>query len=135
MKINYNFVCRSLIALLFVVAGLQKLMHLEETARSVASLHVPFASLATLIVIAIEVPVALAFAWGYRICITGGILAAFVALVTIVVHGNIGQGMNLVMALKNIAIIGGIMFAINSCDCGQCPGSKKRASHNHDHNH
>jgi len=121
MKINYAFVARSLIALLFVVAGLQKLMHLQETTLSIAGLNVPFASLATLIVIAIEVPVALAFAWGYRICLTGSILAGFVALTTVVVHGNISQGSNLVMALKNIAIIGGLMFAMTACACGTCP--------------
>lgn len=129
MKINYALISRSLIALLFVVAGLQKLMNFTETATSVGSLNVPLATLATLIVIIIEVPVALAFAWGYRTCIAGWTLIAFTALVTIMVHGNIGVGMNLVMALKNIAIIGGIMLAINECSCGKCPIGKK-GNHN-----
>jgi len=129
MKINYALVARSLIALLFVVAGLQKLMHLEETTASIAGLGIPLASLATLIVIAIEVPVALAFAWGYRVCLTGSILAGFVALTTVVVHGNISQGSNLVMALKNIAIIGGLMFAMIACACGTCPAIIKRKKH------
>ena len=133
MNINYALVSRSLIALLFVVAGIQKLNHLQDTIASIAALHVPFAGLVALIVIAIEVPVALAFAWGYKVCITGSILAAFTALVTIMVHGNIGQGMNLVMALKNIAIIGGIISIITSCACGVCPIGKKRASHEHSH--
>lgn len=136
MKINYALVSRSLIALLFVVAGIQKLTHFQDTANSISSLHVPLAGLVTLIVIAIEVPVALAFAWGYRICITGGILVAFTALVTVMVHGNIGQGMNLVMALKNIAIIGGIISIITSCACGVCPMRKKRVHNDHTgHNH
>jgi uncharacterized membrane protein YphA (DoxX/SURF4 family) len=57
-KINIALVSRSLIALLFVVAGIQKAMHFSETVSSVDMLHVPFATLATIIVIIIEVPVA-----------------------------------------------------------------------------
>ena len=123
MKINYALFSRSLIALLFVVAGLQKMTHFTDTAKSVASLDIPLASLATLIVVIIEIPVALAFAWGYRTCITGLILVAFTALVTIMIHGHINVGSNLVMALKNIAIIGGILGFVSMCNCGKCPAS------------
>jgi putative oxidoreductase len=108
MKITTACVSRSLIALLFIVAGLQKLTHFQETVTSVKSLGIPLAGLAALIVIIIEVPVAAAFAWGYRTHITGGILILFTLIVTVAVHGNLSQGMNMVMALKNIAIIGGI---------------------------
>ncbi len=132
MKINYTLISRSLIALLFVIAGIQKLMHFSDTSASIASLGVPLAPLVTLIVIAVEIPVALAFAWGYRTCITGWILIGFTALVTIMVHGNIGQGMNLVMALKNIAIIGGLLLAITTCVCGdgKCIAGKMRKGNN-----
>ena len=123
MKINYALISRSLIALLFVVAGIQKMTHFSDTTKSIASLDIPLASLATLIVIIIEIPVALAFAWGYRTCIMGLILVAFTAFVTIMVHGHIGVGSNLVMALKNIAIIGGILGFVSMCNCGKCPAS------------
>ncbi len=121
MKMNIAFVSRSLIALLFVVAGLQKLMHFSDTVKSVVSLDIPLAGLATLIVIIIEIPVALAFAWGYRTCIMGAILMAFTVIVTVMVHGHLNVGMNLVMALKNLAIIGGILGLSAQCDCGKCP--------------
>jgi putative oxidoreductase len=121
MKMNIALVSRSLIALLFVVAGLQKLMHFSDTTKSVASLDIPLAGLVTLIVIIIEIPVAVLFAWGYRTCIMGAILMAFVAIVTIMVHGHISVGMNLVMALKNVAIIGGILGLAAQCTCGKCP--------------
>lgn len=123
MKINYALISRSLIALLFVVAGIQKMTHFTDTAKSIASLDIPLASLVTLIVIIIEIPVALAFAWGYRTCIAGLILVAFTALVTVMVHGHLGVGSNLVMALKNIAIIGGILGFVSMCNCGKCPAS------------
>ena len=131
MKINYALIARSLIALLFVVAGIQKLTHFAETSASLATLGVPLASLATLIVIIIEVPVALAFAWGYRTCVTGLTLIGFTALVSLIVHGHISQGMNLIMVLKNVAIMGGIMLAIPGCACGVCPSFKKKEHHSH----
>lgn len=101
-------------------------MGFAGTTAYIGSLGIPLPALITLIVIIIEIPVALAFAWGYRVCLTGWILIAFTALTTIVVHHNIGQGMNLVMALKNIAIIGGIILAVYGCTCGTCPVSKKK---------
>ena len=135
MKINYGLVSRSLIALLFVVAGIQKILHFGDTVTAITAIHVPFAVLATLIVIIVEVPVALAFAWGYRVCIMGWTLVAYTVLVTILVHGNL-QGINLIMALKNIAIIGGILLATHGCDCGVCPPSKKKMGHpEHNHQH
>lgn len=133
MKINYALVCRSLIALLFVVAGISKLFSFSATITTVREAGIPLAPLAVLIAIIIEIPVAIAFAWGYRVCVTGWTLIAFTALVTVLMHGNLA-GLNLVMALKNVAIIGGILLAINECTCGICPPSKKK-HHHEGHSH
>ncbi len=129
---NIACVSRSLIALLFVVAGLQKLMNFEATVTSIRQIDIPLAGLAALIVIIIEIPVALMFAWGYRTHIMGAILMVFTLIITVAVHGNLGQGMNLVMALKNLAIIGGILGLSNlpagfcgNCKNGVCETHKK----------
>ena len=126
MKINYAFIARVLIAVLFVVAGVQKLMQFSGISGYVGSLpgfanigSPMIATIATVLVIIIEIPVALAFAWGYRLCTTGMILIGFTILATLLVHNHLPQDM--VMVLKNIAIIGGILSAIGSCDCGKCP--------------
>mgnify|MGYP003521387509 FL=1 len=119
-KINYSMVARSLIALLFVVAGIQKLMNFQEASASVAAIGVPFATLATIIVIIIEVPLAIMFAIGKHVNKTGWALIGFTVLATEIVHGKIDQGMNLIMALKNISIIGGIMLAMKDCGCVKC---------------
>jgi len=50
----------------------------------------------------------------------GWILAGFIALTTVLVHHDFAVGVNMVMALKNIAIIGGIWAVIQSCDCMNC---------------
>ena len=120
MKINYALISRVLIALLFVVAGVQKIMGFAGTAGYIGSLGLPFPEVLTALVILIEVPVALAYAWGYRVCITGGILVAFTVITTILVHRDFSMGANMVMALKNIAIIGGILATTGTCSCGRC---------------
>lgn len=120
MKINYPLLSRVLIALLFVVAGVQKLMGFDGTAMYIGSLGVPLPVIATVLVILVEIPVALAYAWGYRVCITGGILVGFTVLATILAHRDIATGMNLIMVLKNIAIVGGILATTGTCSCGRC---------------
>lgn len=129
MKINYAFISRALIAVLFVVAGVQKAMQFTGMSGFIGSLPVfsgigstAVAMIATALVIIIEIPVALLFVWGYRLCTTGAILIGFTILATLLVHNHLPQDM--VMVLKNIAIIGGILSAMGSCDCGKCPMGK-----------
>jgi putative oxidoreductase len=109
---KYGTIARSLIALLFVVAGVQKLMSFQSTVGYIGSLGVPVATIAAIIVIAIEILVALAFAFGYKVREMGYILIGYTVVVTLLVHRDFSQGANMIMALKNIAIIGGLMLAV-----------------------
>lgn len=128
MKINLACVSRSLIALLFVVAGVQKLMHFAETSTFIGTLGVPAPMLAAIIVIIVEVPVALAFAWGYKTKEAGYALIAFTVLATLIVHRNY-FGADLVNVLKNLAIVGGILASIGAT-CKHCVDHHKN-NHNH----
>lgn len=121
-------VSRSLIALLFVVAGIQKLMSFTMTVGYVDSLGVPLATVATALVILIEVPIALLFAFGYKKCLTGSILAGFVLITTLLAHNDWSNSVNMIMTLKNIAIIGGILAIIGTCDCEKCPTNEEKAA-------
>jgi putative oxidoreductase len=116
----YGTIARSLIALLFVVAGVQKLMDIGGTAGFIGALGLPMPMIVAILVVLIEVPVALLFAYGYKVREMGYILMAYIALTTLVVHRDFSQGANLVMTLKNLAIIGGIMLAIKCADCDTC---------------
>jgi putative oxidoreductase len=127
-KINYALVSRSLIALLFVVAGYQKLKDFSGAAEGIRQIGLPFAPLVTLIVIIIEIPIALLFAYGYKTRQAGYALIAFTALTILLVHNNLSNPMNIMMILKNLAIIGGIMAAI-SCACGDCTVHSKKSAH------
>ena len=120
MTFNYPILSRSLIALLFVVAGVQKIMNFDGFTATVASLGFPMPALFAGLVVFIEVVVALAYAYGYRVCLTGGTLVAFTVIVTVLVHRDISSSMVLVTALKNIAIIGGILATTGACSCGRC---------------
>ncbi|MEN9880883.1 MAG: hypothetical protein RLZZ308_66 [Candidatus Parcubacteria bacterium] len=118
INIDYALVSRSLIALLFVVAGINKITQFTQTSGFIGSLGIPAPAIATIAVILIEVPVALLFAYGYKVRETGYTLIAFTVLATLIVHKDY-FGNDMVMVLKNISIIGGIMAAI-ACTCANC---------------
>ena len=129
MKFNYALLSRSLIALLFVIAGVNKLMDFSGTQGTVAyfdSLGLPAPVVAAILVILIEVPIALMFAYGYKVKQTGYVLIGFTILATLIGHRDI-FGADMVTALKNLAIVGGIMAAI-SCACGDCVVHNKKVS-------
>lgn len=115
MKNYYGTIARSLIALLFLVAGIQKLTGFAGASGYIGSLGLPLPALVAAIVIFIEIVIAGAFAYGYKVRQTGYILMAFTALTILIAHRDFSQGANLTMALKNLAIIGGIMLA-SCCD-------------------
>ncbi|MDB5259970.1 MAG: DoxX family protein [Candidatus Nomurabacteria bacterium] len=117
MKINYALTSRILIALVFVVAGVQKLMDFAGTTDYMGSLGLPLPVIAALIAIIVEIPIALAYAWGYKVCTTGWILAIFALLTILIAHRDWSNAMNMTMALKNIAIIGGLIATIGACKC------------------
>lgn len=108
----YGLIARSFIALLFVVAGIQKLMGFESFGGYLGSIGIPATGLVSVIVIFIEIVVALLFAYGYKIRTMGYILIGFTALTILVAHRDLANPMNLTMALKNLSIIGGLMLAV-----------------------
>jgi putative oxidoreductase len=112
---NYGTISRSLIALLFVVAGIQKIMNVSGTAGFIGSLGLPLPMVVTILVIIIEVPVALLFAYGYKTRQMGYILMAYTALTILVAHRDWSMAGNMLMSLKNLAIIGGLLSA-TCCD-------------------
>lgn len=108
----YGTIARSLIALLFVVAGVQKLMGFAGTVGYFGSLGIPMPTIAAVIVIFVEIVVALAFAYGYKVREAGYTLMTLVALTILIAHRDFSQAGQMMAALKNLAIIGGIMLGV-----------------------
>lgn len=125
MKLDYARTSRILIALVFIIAGVQKLMTLQKTSEYIMSLHIPFAPIATLVAVAIEIFVGAAFAWGYKTKLAGYILIGFTILVTLAAHSDFSNAVNVIMTLKNISIVGGIMAALG-CVCQDCTVHPKK---------
>jgi len=128
MKISFNraFLTRLFIAILFVVAGWEKLTHFNDFASTLPQvLPIPaaLAMIVAALVILIEIPGSIAFALGWQVKCTGWALVGFVVLVTIFYHnpwmGETFNNAQLILALKNLAIVGGIIAAID-CFTGKC---------------
>jgi putative oxidoreductase len=122
---------RLLIAMLFILAGLGKLMGFAGASAMVAKAGLPMADIVTGLVIAIELGGGIALAVGCHTKWAAYALAAFTLLASLLVHNfwtmEGGAAMlNQIMFLKNLAIIGGLLlFAIYgpgsyACTCKSC---------------
>lgn len=136
-KFDCGFVSRALIGLLFIVAGIQKVlgyfaMHAQGMSFSeyAGSMLAPFTfvpqsllPVILILVMIIEIGVSLMYVYGWKYVKAAWVLMGFTALTIIFYHnpwaGPVFNQMNLIMALKNVAIIGGILSTIG-CYCGRC---------------
>ena len=105
-----DLVGRSLLASLFVISGLGKLAAYAGTAGYMESVGVPGALLP--LVIALEVVGGLAIVAGYRTRIVASLLAAFSIASAAIFHSNLGDQIQQIMFLKNIAIAGGFITLV-----------------------
>jgi putative oxidoreductase len=114
-NMNWNMMSRALIGLLFVVAGVGKVMGFAGTVGYVGTM-LPMPELMTAIAIFIEIVVAAVWVWGgYKKDEMGWVLIGFTALATVLFHNNLSDQMQMIMALKNVAIIGGILAHSKCC--------------------
>jgi putative oxidoreductase len=98
---------RTLLASLFVISGLGKLAAYAGTAGYMESVGVPGALLP--LVIALEVLGGLAIVAGYRTRIVASLLTVFSIASAVLFHSNLGDQIQQIMFLKNIAIAGGFI--------------------------
>lgn len=101
---------RTLIAALFLIAGLGKIGSYEGTAAYMASQGVPGAALP--LVIALEVLGALAIILGWHTRIVAFLLAGFSGVSALLFHADLGDPTQQVMFLKNFAIAGGFLLLV-----------------------
>lgn len=127
--ININqyipIISRSLIALLFIVDGFMKLYNMGATLSAINSPGITFATLFSIILTAIELTAAGFFVSGYKICTSGTVLIGFTFLATLFSLGSLTNGDNMIIALQNLAIMGGILYLSQACACGSCPPKVK----------
>jgi putative oxidoreductase len=106
---------RVLIALLFIVSGLQKAFGFEGVAGWMAGEGVPLAPLALAATIAVEIVAGAALLLGFAQRIAAWLLAGFVVAATLVFHAFWSVPAEqfadqLTHFLKNAAIVGGLLM-------------------------
>jgi putative oxidoreductase len=107
---------RLLMSVIFILSGLQKLMHFSQTASMMAGKGIPLAAVALALSIAIEIGGGLLLIIGYKVRYVALVMALWMVPVTLTFHNFwVYQGdareMQLVNFLKNLAIIGGLLVA------------------------
>ncbi|MEE4454086.1 DoxX family protein [Novosphingobium resinovorum] len=100
---------RILIALIFIFSGAGKLADISATETMIVASGLP--SGLAIPVGLFELLAGLCLAAGFMVRLVAVLLAGFTALTILSFHAQIGDPMQRVMALKNLAIIGGLALA------------------------
>lgn len=107
-KASADLMGRIAIAILFLLAGTQKVQYFDGSAQYMASVGLPDFLLPA--VIALEILGALTIIVGYQTRIIAFILAGFTATTAIIFHNNFSDQIQFLMFFKNIAIAGGFLI-------------------------
>ena len=106
---------RTLMALMFILAGVGKLADSAGTAAYIES-ATPLPGILAIPTGVFEVVAGVLLVAGRYLKLTSLALIGFTILATVLFHHNLGDQMQMVLALKNLAIIGGLLLVYNSSD-------------------
>ena len=102
---------RVLLALMFLVAGLNKISGYAGMQGYMESMGVPGALLP--LVIALEIVGGLTLMLGWHTRLTAFLLAGFTVLATLIFHSNIGDQTQMLFFMKNLSITGGLLMVVS----------------------
>lgn len=101
---------RILLALIFILAGLQKLPAIEFNVGYMEMFGVPGILIWPTIVV--EIVGGLMLAIGFKARWAAGVLAAFTLAAALIFHTNFADAMEVTSFLKNLAMTGGMFYVI-----------------------
>ena len=107
----YPVIGRVLIGLLFL-GGVFKFMNIAGTTAFIASVGIPMAPVVFWLSTLLEVGAALALIFGFRTTLAAWLLFGYTFLTIVLFHNNLADQMQFTMALKKLAIMGGLLFVI-----------------------
>ena len=99
---------RILLAIIFLVSGINKLRAFESTANWMEGYRVPEILLP--VVIAFEILAAIALVMGWKTRITALLLAGFCMLTAVIFHSDFESQIGTILFMKNLAIAGGFLI-------------------------
>lgn len=102
---------RVLLALMFVMAGLNKISGYSGMQGYMDSMGVPGVLLP--LVIALEVLGGIVLMLGWHTRITAFLLAGFTLLATVIFHSNLGDQTQMLFFMKNLSIAGGLLLVVS----------------------
>ena len=100
---------RVLLASLFLISGIGKLMAPAATKAYIASAGVPMPELAYLLALGVELGLATVLIAGYRTRLVALLMALFTLMTALFFHSHFGDQNQMIHFLKNIAITGGLL--------------------------
>lgn len=115
---NYGpLVGRILLALIFLMAGFNKIGGFEGTAGYIASKGLPLPELGAVIAIVVEIGGAIMLIIGWRVCCAAGALFIFTAATAIFFHNFWAMPadqvqMQMISFMKNLSIMGGLLYVL-----------------------
>jgi putative oxidoreductase len=101
---------RAMMALIFIVAGCQKIAAYAVVQKFLASLGVPGALLP--LVILVELGGSIALLLGYRTRLAAFLLAGFSLLAGLLVHFHPDDEENMIVFMDNLAMAGGLLLFV-----------------------
>ncbi len=102
-------ISRILISIIFLMAGFGKIMDPQGTMGYMAAMGMPFTGFFLLGAILMEVGGGLSVLAGYKTKWGAWALFLFLIPTTLIFHQNVGDKMQMIMFLKNLAIMGGLL--------------------------
>jgi putative oxidoreductase len=119
-------VARILLAALFIISGFGKLMAFSGTAGYIASAGIPAGNLVAVIAIIIEIGAGLLLLIGWQGRLAAWVLLVYTLLATAIFHNNLADQNQMIQALKNLSIMGGMLMVAMygtgalsiGCKCG-----------------
>ena len=108
----FSLAGRVMIALIFVLSGLSKISAIEGTQGYMEAMGVP--GILIYPVILFEVGAGLAIIAGFQTRIVALLLAGFTLFTAFMFHNQLGDQMQFIMFMKNVAIAGGLLFLVRN---------------------
>ncbi len=102
-------VSRILMAIIFILAGVGKFADIAGTAGYIESVGLPAGTLLAWLSGIFELVTGLAILVGFRTGAVAWALAVFSVVAALFFHNNLGDQMQMVMFLKNLAMAGGFL--------------------------
>jgi putative oxidoreductase len=104
---------RILLAIMFVMAGLNKVMNPQATQQYMAAMGITMATgLFYMGAIMVEVGAGLGLLLGYRTRIAAGVLILFMIPATLIFHTDFSDQNQMVHFMKNLAMTGGLLYVL-----------------------